>query len=80
MLKSLPSSTFFPPIKVSIGYLPNKRVLGLSKLARIVEVYSRRLQVQERLTKQIAHALTEAIQPTGVGVIVEATLVGLGQI
>lgn len=59
--------------KVSIGYLPNKRVLGLSKLARIVEVYSRRLQVQERLTKQIAHALTEAIQPTGVGVIVEAT-------
>lgn len=59
--------------KVSIGYLPNKRVLGLSKLARIVEMYSRRLQVQERLTKQIAHALTEAIQPTGVGVIVEAT-------
>jgi len=59
--------------KVSIGYLPNKRILGLSKLARIVEVYSRRLQVQERLTKQIAHALTEAIQPTGVGVIVEAT-------
>ncbi|CAH8625868.1 unnamed protein product [Dicrocoelium dendriticum] len=58
---------------VSIGYLPNKRVLGLSKLARIVEVYSRRLQVQERLTKQIAVALAEAIQPHGVGVIVEAT-------
>ncbi|TPP64501.1 GTP cyclohydrolase 1 [Fasciola gigantica] len=59
--------------RVSIGYLPNKRVLGLSKLARIVEVYSRRLQVQERLTKQIAVALAEAVQPQGVGVVVEAT-------
>lgn len=59
--------------KVSVGYLPNKRLLGLSKVARIVEIFSRRLQVQERLTKQIAVALTEAIQPTGVGVVVEAT-------
>ncbi|XP_014665217.1 PREDICTED: GTP cyclohydrolase 1-like [Priapulus caudatus] len=59
--------------KVSIGYLPNKRVLGLSKIARIVEVYCRRLQVQERLTKQIAVALTQAIQPAGVGVVIEAT-------
>lgn len=59
--------------KVHIGYLPNGKVIGLSKLARIVEVYSRRLQVQERLTKQIAVALNDAIQPAGVGVIIEAT-------
>ncbi|KAA0184841.1 hypothetical protein HAZT_HAZT010840 [Hyalella azteca] len=59
--------------KVSVGYLPNKRVLGLSKVARIVEVFSRRLQVQERLTKQIANAIVEAIKPAGVGVVVEGT-------
>ncbi|XP_023660146.1 GTP cyclohydrolase 2 [Paramormyrops kingsleyae] len=58
--------------KVHIGYLPNKKVVGLSKLARIVEIYSRRLQVQERLTKQIATAISEALQPTGVVVIIEA--------
>ncbi|XP_071449905.1 GTP cyclohydrolase 1-like isoform X1 [Hetaerina americana] len=57
--------------KVSIGYLPNKKILGLSKLARIVEIFSRRLQVQERLTKQIAIAVTKAVDPAGVAVIVE---------
>ncbi|XP_057323194.1 GTP cyclohydrolase 1 isoform X2 [Microplitis mediator] len=57
--------------KVSIGYLPCKKILGLSKLARIVEIFSRRLQVQERLTKQIAIAVTKAVEPAGVAVVVE---------
>ncbi|CAD5221962.1 unnamed protein product [Bursaphelenchus okinawaensis] len=59
--------------KVHIGYLPNKKVLGLSKFARIVEMFSRRLQVQERLTKQIAQAVLQAVQPSGVAVVVEAS-------
>ncbi|EJD53932.1 GTP cyclohydrolase I [Auricularia subglabra TFB-10046 SS5] len=59
--------------KVSIGYIPNKLVIGISKLARIAETFSRRLQVQERLTKQIAIAVEEAIKPRGVAVVMEAT-------
>merc|ERR1712165_585118 len=59
--------------KVSIGYLPKGKVLGLSKLARIVEIYSRRLQVQERLTKEIANAVQKAVEPAGVAVVIEAS-------
>lgn len=57
--------------KVSIGYIPDKKIIGISKLPRIVEIFSRRLQNQERLTMQIAKALTEILKPKGVGVVVE---------
>jgi len=57
---------------VHVGYLPQGKILGLSKIARLVEMFSRRLQVQERLTHEIAHALQEAITPRGVAVVVEA--------
>lgn len=59
--------------KVHIGYIPNKKVLGISKLARISETYSRRLQIQERLTREIAQSIFNTIHPLGVGVVVEAT-------
>lgn len=59
--------------RAHIAYLPAGRIVGLSKLPRIVEVFARRLQVQERLTEQIAQAIEDAIRPRGVGVVIEAT-------
>jgi GTP cyclohydrolase I len=59
--------------KVHVAYIPNQRVVGLSKLARIVEMYARRLQVQERLTRQIAEAVQTILDPQGVAVVMEAT-------
>ncbi|NLC58310.1 MAG: GTP cyclohydrolase I FolE [Armatimonadetes bacterium] len=58
--------------RAHVAYLPNGRIIGVSKIARVVEMFSRRLQVQERLTHQIAHALHEALQSRGVGVVMEA--------
>jgi GTP cyclohydrolase I len=55
-----------------VGYLPGERILGLSKLARVVEMFARGLQVQERLTKQVADWLQDQLEPKGVGVVIEA--------
>ncbi len=57
--------------KCHVGYLPDKKVIGISKIARLVEMFSRRLQVQERLTTQIARTIDDKIKPLGVGVVVE---------
>ena len=59
--------------KAHVGYLPNRRVVGISKLARLVEVYARRLQVQEKMTVQIADCLQDALRPKGVAVVIEAS-------
>ncbi len=55
-----------------IGYLPRKRVVGISKLARIVEIYAKRLQIQEKMTAQIANTIDDVLQPQGVGIVVKA--------
>ena len=59
--------------RAHVAYIPNQKVVGLSKLARIVEMYSRRLQVQERLTRQVAEAVQEILEPQGVAIVMEAT-------
>jgi GTP cyclohydrolase I len=58
--------------KAHVAYIPNGKIVGLSKLPRIVEVYARRLQVQERLTEEICGAIERVLEPTGVGVVIEA--------
>ena len=58
--------------RAHVAYIPDGRIVGLSKLPRVVDVFARRLQVQERLTEQIAQALTDILEPKGVGVVVEA--------
>ncbi len=59
--------------KAHVGYLPNKKVVGISKLARVVEAFARRFQVQEKMTAQIANCVQDVLQPKGVGVVIEAT-------
>jgi GTP cyclohydrolase I len=58
--------------RAHVGYLPTNRVVGISKLARVVNGFSRRLQIQEKLTAEIAHAIDEVLRPQGVGVVIEA--------
>ena len=59
--------------KCHVAYIPSNKVIGLSKIPRLVDVFARRLQVQERLTQQVAHALNDVLKPRGVGVVIEAS-------
>lgn len=59
--------------RVHIAYLPERRVVGISKLARVVDAYAKRLQIQEKMTAQIANTISEVLEPQGVGVVIEAT-------
>jgi GTP cyclohydrolase I len=59
--------------RAHVGYLPNRRVVGISKLARVVDAFSKRLQIQEKLTVQIANAINSVLQPKGVAVVIEAS-------
>jgi GTP cyclohydrolase I len=59
--------------KAHIAYMPTKRVVGISKLARVVEAYAKRLQIQEKMTAQIANTIEEVLKPAGVAVVIEAT-------
>jgi GTP cyclohydrolase I len=59
--------------RAHIGYLPNQKVVGISKLARVVEAFARRFQVQEKMTAQIANCVQDVLQPKGVGIVIEAT-------
>ena len=59
--------------KAHVGYLPDRKVVGISKLARVVEAFARRFQVQEKMTAQIANCIQDVLQPKGVGVVIEAT-------
>src|SRR3546814_7744200 len=59
--------------RAHIAYLPHNRVVGISKLARVLDVYSKRLQIQEKLTAQIANTINEVLQPKGVGVVIDAS-------
>ncbi len=64
--------------KATVAYIPNNKIIGLSKMARIVDIFAKRLQIQERLVVEIANCLDQAIQPKGVGVMIEASHLCLG--
>ncbi|MBN8727182.1 MAG: GTP cyclohydrolase I FolE [Xanthomonadales bacterium] len=79
VLREIPFESFcehhMAPIigRAHVGYLPNDKVVGISKLARVVDSFARRFQVQEKLTAQIAHCIDDVLKPRGVGVVVDAT-------